>query len=149
MINIRRAEKEDIDTLLKLIKGIAQYHDQEQYVLTSKAEMLKSGFGEGEKFGALLAEFGGEIAGYVSYTWNYSIWLGGDFMNVDDLFVWEKFRGKNIGEALMLKTKEFCKAKGVARISWEVEEDNVGAIKFYKRLGAELQVKGKFKWEVK
>ena len=57
-------------------------------------------------------------------------------MNIDDVFIWEKFRGKPIGELLMLKAKEVCLAKGASQIKWEVEQDNHGAIKFYERLGA-------------
>ena len=148
MISIRKASIEDIDILYELIVGIAKHHNQEQYVLTNKEEMLKSGFKETSKFGALIAEFDGKVAGYVSYTWNYSIWLGGDYMNIDDLFVWDEYRGKKIGEVLMLKARDICKKKNIDRISWEVEKDNLGAIKFYERLGAELNIKGMFKWSV-
>lgn len=148
MINIKEATSDDINSLYELIIGIAEHHNQEQYVLTNKEEMLKSGFTETSKFGALIAKFDGKVAGYVSYTWNYSIWLGGDYMNIDDLFVWEKYRGKKIGELLMQKAKEICKRKNIERIRWEVQKDNIGAIKFYKRLGAEINTKGIFRWNV-
>ena len=62
----------------------------------------------------LLAEIDNEVAGYYSYTWNYSIWLGSTTMNIDDVFVWHKFRGKQIGGLLMLKAKEVCLAKMLA-----------------------------------
>ncbi|MDN5202700.1 GNAT family N-acetyltransferase [Fulvivirgaceae bacterium BMA10] len=148
MINIRKATQEDIGTLYDLMIAIARHHGQEQYVLTNKEELLKSGFTEPSKFGALIAEFNGKVAGYVSYTWNYSIWLGGDYMNIDDLFVWEEYRGKQIGEKLMQEAKEICEKKNIQRIRWEVEKDNLGAIKFYERLGAEFKTKGIFKWSV-
>lgn len=148
MIDIKKATEEDIDVLYELIIGIAKHHDQEQYVLTNTKEMLQSGFGESSKFGALLAYFDDKVAGYVSYTWNYSIWSGEDYMNIDDVFVWDEFRGKKIGEALMLKAKEICKQKNINRIRWEVEKDNAGAIKFYERLGAQVDVKGIFKWSI-
>jgi ribosomal protein S18 acetylase RimI-like enzyme len=148
MITIKKATKDDIDALYELIIGIAKHHNQAQYVLTTKEEMLKSGFKERPKFGALIAKFNGDIAGYVSYTWNYSIWLGGDYMNIDDLFVWDQHRGKKVGEALMLKAKGICKEKNINKIRWEVQKDNINAIKFYKRLGAEINIKGVFKWKV-
>ena len=56
---------------------------------------------------------------------------------------WEK-----IGEHLMHKAKEICENRNIDRIQWEVENDNLGAIKFYERLGAELNTKGIFKWSV-
>ncbi len=148
MISIRELRKEDVGILINLINDIAIYHNQEEFVLTNESELLKSAFGDNPRFGVLLAEHDSEVAGYVSYTWNYSIWLGADFMNIDDLFIWEKFRGKGIGEALMFKAKETCKEKKIGRITWEVEENNHRAIQFYKRLGAELQLKGKFRWDI-
>ncbi len=148
MLKIKRAAKEDIETLYHLIIGIAQHHDQEQYVLTNPEELRKAGFGENPRFGALIAEWDGEAVGYVSYTFNYSIWMGGVYLNIDDLFVWKKFRGKKIGEQLMLKIKEVGKEQGLSRIRWEVEQDNLGAIKFYEKLGAELTIKGIFRWNI-
>lgn len=147
MIKIRLAQKEDVSVLYQLIMGIARFHDQEQFVLTDQEEMLRAGFGENSKFGALIAEYKGKVAGYLSFTWNYSIWYGTDYMNMDDLFVWEEFRGKKIGEQLMLYAKNLCADKGISLIRWEVQQDNAKAISFYQRLGADMSPKGIFKWE--
>ena len=147
MIEIRAAKKEDIGILYELIMGIAKFHHQEQFVLTNQEKMLQAGFGENPKFGAFLAEYDGKIAGYLSYTWNYSIWNGKDYMNMDDLFVWAEFRGKKIGEFLMQYAKDRCKTRDVNLIRWEVEQDNAKAISFYNRLGAKMSQKGIFKWK--
>jgi len=148
VVIIREATREDIDVVYDLIIAIAKHHDEEHYVFTDKKELLKSGFGENPKFGVLLAEVDGEIAGYTSYTWNYSIWLGSTYMNIDDVFVWQKFRGKKVGEALMHKAKDVCREADGSRVSWRVEKNNSGAIKFYQRLGAKLEIKGVFMWDV-
>lgn len=148
MVTIREATISDIDVVYDLIIAIAKHHEQEKYVVTNKEELVKSGFGSTPLFGVLLAEIDGEISGYCSYTWNYSIWLGAEYMNIDDVFVWAKFRGQQVGEKLMYKAKEVCLAKGANRIKWEVEQDNHGAIKFYERLGANKNIKGLFRWDV-
>ncbi len=148
MIEIREATSTDVDTIYELIIAIAKHHNQERYVITDQAQLAKAGFGNNPSFGVLLAEVDGEVAGYCSYTWNYSIWLGASTMNIDDVFVWEQFRGKQLGERLMLKAKEVCQKNDVGRIRWEVEQDNLGAIKFYERLGAKLDIKGLFRWDV-
>ncbi len=148
MVIVREANACDIDIIYDLIMAIAKHHDQQQYVVTDKTELLTSGFGENPQFGVLLAEVNGEVAGYCSYTWNYSIWLGSRYMNIDDVFVWENFRGQKVGEKLMYKAKEVCQNNDANRIRWEVEEDNHAAIKFYERLGANIDVKGLFKWDV-
>jgi GNAT superfamily N-acetyltransferase len=153
-VTVRQATPEDIDIVYELIIAIAAHHDEEHFVVTSKSELAQSGFGPSAKFGVLLAEVesegksGGkrEIAGYVSYTWNYSIWLGANIMNIDDVFVWQAFRGQKVGEALMVKAREVCHANGCKRLKWEVEQDNHQAIKFYQRLGAEVNIKGVCVW---
>lgn len=148
MIKIRDATKKDIDSLFDLILGIAKFHDQEKYVLTNKQEMLHSGFNGEPKFGAIIAEFKGQIAGYLSYTWNYSIWRGCEYMNLDDLFVWKEYRGQKVGLQLMQRAKEACKEKNINLIRWEVEKENAKAIEFYNRLGAKISEKGIFKWHL-
>jgi len=148
VVTIREATSSDVDIVHDLIIAIAKHHHQEKHVVTNKNELIKSGFGLTPSFGVLLAEIDGDVAGYCSYTWNYSIWLGSTYMNIDDVFVWEKFRGNKIGESLMFKAKDVCLAKGAGRIRWEVEEDNHGAIHFYERLGANCDIKGLFRWDV-
>jgi GNAT superfamily N-acetyltransferase len=148
VITVREATISDVDTIYDLVIAIAKHHNQEEHVVTDKDELAKSGFGNNQSFGVLLAEFNDEIAGYCSFTWNYSIWLGSSYMNIDDVFVWEKYRGQQAGEKLMLKAKEVCLAKGAARIKWEVERDKHAAIRFYKRLGANIDIKGLFRWDV-
>ncbi|WP_350293994.1 GNAT family N-acetyltransferase [uncultured Croceitalea sp.] len=148
MIKIRKAIKDDLDVIYDLIIGIAKHHNQEQYVLTDKQELLKAGFDKNPKYGVLIAEFEGQVAGYLSYTWNYSIWTGCDYMNIDDLFVWSKFRRQKSGKYLMEFAKDICKEKGIRLLRWEVEKDNLKAIDFYKRLGAKLTEKGIFRWEL-
>ncbi|MCG8329642.1 MAG: GNAT family N-acetyltransferase [Chitinophagales bacterium] len=148
MIEIRRAQKDDIDILYELIYEIAKFHNQEQFVLTSREEMLNAGFNENPKFGALIARYNGEVAGYLSFTWNYSIWNGGNYMNMDDLFVLEAFRGKRVGEQLMLHAKGICETNKINSIRWEVESNNSKAISFYSKLGAKMYSKGIFKWKI-
>lgn len=148
VVKVREADREDIDIVYDLIKAIARHHVQEHFVTITKDELAKSGFSDDPKFGVLLAKIDGEIVGYVSYTWNYSIWSGSSYMNIDDIFVWEKLRGHKVGEALMTNARTICEKKGVRSIKWEVEENNQKAIKFYKRLGTEVSIKGVCRWRL-
>lgn len=148
MLTIRLATAKDVDAFYDLILGIARYHKQEQYIYTSKAELLSAGFSNNPKFEVLLAEYEGEIAGYISYTYNYSIWLGDAYVNIDDVFVKDAYRSKGIGEAMMKAIKKLAIEKGIPKIRWEVQSDNEKAIRFYKRLGAALKTKGIFSWKV-
>ncbi len=149
MIKIREATKDDVDALYDLIIGIAKFHNQEEFVIIDKKEILRAGFSDQPKFEVLIAEFNNEIAGYLSYTWNYSIWNGCEYMILDDLFVKNGYRGHKIGLNLMQQAKEICNKKGINLIRWEVQKDNQKAIEFYNRLGATMKEKGIFKWNLK
>jgi len=148
MIKIREAKDKDVEELFNLMLKIAKFHNQEQFFVTNKDELLSSGFNENPKFGALLAEFNGKLVGYLSYTWNYSIWNGCDFMGLDDLFILKEFRSQNIGYELMQYARNICNKKNVELIRWEVEKDNFRAIDFYKRVGAKINIKGIFRWSL-
>ena len=130
MVTVREATLSDVDIVHDLIIAIAKHHNQEQYVITTKDELIGSGFGDRPSFGVLLAEVDGEVAGYCSFTWNYSIWLGSAYMNIDDVFVWKKFRGNQIGESLMLKAKEVCLTKGAAESSGKLSKTTTEQLSF-------------------
>ncbi|MGI9237967.1 MAG: GNAT family N-acetyltransferase [Woeseiaceae bacterium] len=133
--------------IFELITAIAEHHDQSRYVLTDPDELLAAGFGAAPNFSALLAEYDGDIVGFLSYSISYSIWLGRKYMHIDDVFVDEHYRGKNIGETLMLEAKKLCESLDISRIKWEVQTDNHGAKRFYGRLGAKYYEKGVFAWD--
>ncbi len=97
---VREAVAADAESLYTLILGLAEHHNQRAAVRTSVAALLRDGFGDNPRFGAILAESHGEIVGYTSYTCNYSVWLGSPYMNIDDVFVLDSQRGRSVGEAM-------------------------------------------------
>jgi ribosomal protein S18 acetylase RimI-like enzyme len=148
MTNIRHASSTDVQQIYDLIHAIADHHGQSQYVKTNTRELLASGFGDDPSFGVLLAERENDIVGFVSFTINYSIWLGEQYMNIDDLYVDASSRGLGIGEQLMQESRNHCLRIGASRIRWEVQADNRSAIRFYERLGARMSEKGVFSWDI-
>ena len=53
-----------------------------------------------------------------------------------------------IAETLMLAAKAHCEQRGISRIKWNVQTDNMGARRFYERLGADYYEKGVFAWDL-
>lgn len=147
-VTVREANADDVDIVYDLLRAIARHHDQEMYVKTTPEILTNDGFGANPKFGVLLAEVSGDVVGYVSYTWQYGIWLGATFMQVDDVYVWDTYRGRGVGEALMKKAREIALLHNVPRLKWEVEATNEGALRFYQRLGVEVDIKGVCRWHV-
>jgi GNAT superfamily N-acetyltransferase len=145
-VRIRPAEAGDVPVRLGLVRALAAHEGSGSQLLTDAEVLLRDGFGGAAQFGALLAEIDGIAVGFVSYTVNYSIWAGGQFLQVDDLYVDGARRGAGIGHRLMEAVGKVCLRRGCGFVRWTVELRNTGAIAFYERLGASLRAKGVCTW---
>lgn len=141
-ITARTAEEKDVDTLFELIVALSSHENSQEYVVTNPEKLREQGFGKNNLFGALLAEFDGNTAGYLTYVWNYSTWQGGHYMYLENLFVLKQFRGLGIGVALLQEAKNVCDENGRLHMKWEVQLDNANAIEFYKNQGATVSSRG-------
>ncbi len=146
-VRVREAGVDDMDTLHALICALAEHHGQRASVRATADDLRRDIAGPEPRFGALLAELDGLVAGFVTWTWLHSIWLASRVMNVDDIYVEVACRGQGVGEALMHAARDACRARGAPRLRWEVEADNAAAIRFYERLGARLRSRGLFGWD--
>ncbi|MFC4175418.1 GNAT family N-acetyltransferase [Microvirga sp. GCM10011540] len=77
----------------------------------------------------------------------YSIWGGGEFINLDDLYVRERARGLGAGRALMRRMAEIAAAQEMT-VRWELLVDNMPAKRFYTMLGATISEKLIARWSV-
>lgn len=141
-INVRKAIEKDAETIYKLILELSIHENTQQYILTNTEKIREQGFGKDKMFGTLLAEYDGNTAGYLTYVWNYSTWQGGYYMYIENIFVLEQYRRFGIGSALMQKARVVCKDTGRLHMKWEVLTDNEKAIKFYKKQGATVSLRG-------
>jgi GNAT superfamily N-acetyltransferase len=138
MLQIRAAQPEDVGTILKLIRGLAEYEHQPEAAQATEADLLRDGFGPHPKFHCVIAYWQGTPAGFALYFHNYSTWKGRSGIFLDDLFVWPEYRGKGIGKALLLHVARIAAAENCGRYEWLVLDWNAPAIEFYEALGARL-----------
>ncbi len=148
MASIRRATADDAALILEMISALAEHHRQADAVRTNEDILSADGAGDTPRFGALIAEVDGAAAGFLSYTICYSIWRGASFMQIDDVFVHDEYRGMGLGEALMKESHRVCRELGLNHLKWEVQPDNAGAIRFYDRIGAKGYDKRLYRWVV-
>jgi GNAT superfamily N-acetyltransferase len=97
MLNIRQATAEDVPTLHSLIQEMAEY--EHLPLLITEQILTNDGFGVQAKFRVLIAEFGGNPAGYAFFFDSYSTFQGRSLF-LEDLFVRPEFRKNKIGRAL-------------------------------------------------
>ena len=136
MLNIHRATREDVPTLLALIRQLAAFEKKPHKAVVTEADLLRDGFGAQQKFRALIAEWNGMPAGYASFFYFYSTFQGRAALFLEDLFVLGDFRGKGIGKALLAAVAKLAMDENCFGLRWEVLDWNQPAIQFYEKLGA-------------
>ena len=136
MLVIRAARPEDVGTILKLIRGLAEYEHEPLAAKATEEDLLRDGFGGEPRFHCVIAEWEGVAAGFALYFYNYSTWKGRPGIFLEDLFVWPEYRGKGIGKALLLHVARTAVESNCGRYEWQVLDWNTPAIEFYEGLGA-------------
>jgi GNAT superfamily N-acetyltransferase len=150
MIHIRPAEPSDVPTMLRFIRELAEYEREPDAVLATGADLLRDGWGLAAdgvtplaggmqpRFAVLIAEIGGEAAGFALYFWTYSTWRGHHGIRLEDLYVTPAKRGNGVGKALLARLAKIAVDEGCPRLEWDVLEWNAPAIAVYERVGARI-----------
>ena len=133
-ISIRKATEVDFPSILLLIKELADFEKAPDKVTNTVEQMKK----EKDCFHCYVAETNDkELVGMALYYFVYYTWVGKSIY-LEDIFVRDSYRGKNIGSDLMKKIFEIAKAENCKRIRWQVLNWNISAIEMYKKFGAEI-----------
>lgn len=135
--SVRKGIKTDLPQVLGLIKELAEYEKAPLEVAVTVEEMERDGFGENPIFHFFVAESDGNIIGIALYYIKYSTWKG-KCIFLEDIIVTEAFRQYGIGKKLFDEVVKVAKEMKARRMEWQVLEWNEPAIKFYKKLNANL-----------
>jgi ribosomal protein S18 acetylase RimI-like enzyme len=134
-IVVRPATPADAPIIVQLIRELATYEKEPlSRVKVAEADILRDGFGPQRRFESLLVEVGGRAAGFALFFHNYSTWEGRAGIYVEDIFVSEWARGRNIGRRLLAEIAVIAEARGCRRVDLSVLHWNP-ARAFYERIG--------------
>ena len=136
-VRIRPATLDDVPLLLALVRELAEYEREPDAVEATEAMLADALFGPRPAAEAVVAESGGEAAGFALFFHNFSTWKGRRGLYLEDLFVRPAFRGLGIGRALLAHLARVAVGRGCGRFEWSVLDWNDPAIGFYRALGAE------------
>ena len=90
----------------------------------------------------LLAVAGGEPVGVAVCFFGVSTFRARPLLNVHDLAVLPKFRGRGVGSALLGAVEDHARRRGCCKLTLEVQDDNARARTLYQRFGFEDVVYG-------
>ena len=142
-IEIRRAVVADAETVLTMMGELADYQDEREYVTASVADW--EGFLARTDVIVLIAAVDGDDAGYVSALRRPYLWVGGDQLALDDLYVRKEFRDAGVGRQLMLALARIALPDRLP-IGWGLRLENTAGYRFYERLGARMVTKTAASW---
>ena len=133
---IRPAGPGDVDTLVEMIRDLAEYEHSADSVEIDRTMLETTLFGDSPSVFAHVAEERGRILGMAIWVKNFSTWTGRHGIYVEDLFVRPEARGAGIGQQLMVELAAIAERSGYRRIDWSVLTWNEPARRFYRALGA-------------
>jgi GNAT superfamily N-acetyltransferase len=133
---IRPVRRADVGVLLELFAELAEYERLGHELRTTEEGLARALFGERPMAEALLAERGGETAGYALFFPTFSSFLTNQGIWLEDLFVRPAHRGAGVGRALLAAVAALVCERGQGRLEWAALDWNELALGFYARLGA-------------
>jgi len=133
---LRKAEKQDLQAVLELVKELALYEKAPQEVTVTLAD-YENDFDE-NIFDIIVAEQEGQIVGIAFYYMTYSTWKG-KMLFLEDFVVKEELRGQGIGKLLFKAYLEEAKNLNVSLAKWQVLDWNEPAINFYKKYNSTIE----------
>ena len=137
--SIRPGTRRDAPTILRLIRGLAQYERLADQVEATLERVRRHGFGRRPYFETLICRRDGRPVGFALYFFTYSTFLARPSLYLEDLFVLPEERGTGAGRALLGALASIAVRRGCGRMEWTVLDWNRPAIRFYERLGARLR----------
>jgi GNAT superfamily N-acetyltransferase len=138
VVTIRAAEERDTETLLQLIRELAEYEGQAAVCMVEAPALRSALFGARPLAQALLAEDASEAVGFALYFPYFSPYPGVPAMFLELLYVVPERRGRGVGTALLRRVAKTAVEQGAGRLEWGVLKMNRPCIEFYRRLGATL-----------
>jgi GNAT superfamily N-acetyltransferase len=151
MVVIRKARLEDISYLIKLEKKLIDEGNEiimnsyPQHIIdfsfngpqqSMSKKLIKNAIYSRNGL-VLVSEIDNIIVGYLLLTIrkNFPIFKLKKYGKLQTIFIEEKYRNKKISTKLINRALEWCKEKGLSRVSLDVLPKNLHAIEVYQKWG--------------
>ena len=133
---VRRATRDDIPTLVGLIRDLATYEREPDAVEVDDRLLADALFADPPVVFANVADADGAVVGMTVYFRNFSTWTGRLGIYLEDFYVRPEARGQGVGTALLAALADEARTHGYSRIDWSVLDWNESALAFYRSVGA-------------
>jgi GNAT superfamily N-acetyltransferase len=135
-VTIRKGTRADLPAIHKLVGELAAF-EKEPDSFTASIEDYFDDFAN-NIFEIIVAEAKDKIVGMALYYMAYSTWRG-KMLYLEDFVVNDAYRSMGVGQKIFDAFMERAHDLDCKMVKWQVLDWNEGAIKFYKRNGAEIE----------
>jgi GNAT superfamily N-acetyltransferase len=140
-ILLRPAAEADVDTIVGLIRELAEFEHLTHLLEVTPAGLREHLFGARPAAECLVAELAGAavpapVIGFALFFPTFSTFLGRPGLWLEDLYVQPAHRGSGVGRALLQRLGALAHQRGCGRLEWSVLDWNERAIGFYRGMGA-------------
>lgn len=137
-LSIRAGTARDVPVIHAMLRGLARYERLLPAFRATRASVRRDAFGSRRAFRTLICRDRGVPVGIAVYFFTYSTFAARPTLYVEDIFVWPRHRGRGAGQALLAALARVAVRRRCGQMEWTVLDWNAPAIRFYKRLGADL-----------
>ena len=147
---VRKAEKRDIDAIIKLLHQVNMVHYEKRpdlfkpYTTKYDGQELEALLGDDSK--PIFVYDDGEVQGHafcqISEVKNHRLLQDAKTLYIDDICVEETARGRHIGQSLYEYVRDYARSIGCYNITLNVWEGNDSALSFYRSMGMQVQKTG-------
>jgi len=137
-VRIVPAQAGHAPVILQMIRGLAEYEQLSHEVTATEDDIRASLFGPRPAAEVVLAYAGEVPVGFALFFHNFSTFVGRPGLYLEDLFVVPDWRGKGVGRRLLGHVAGIAAERQCGRMEWAVLDWNESAIRFYRRLGANV-----------
>ncbi len=134
-ITIRRAEVQDAPAFVRFNEAMAWETEQLKLDPAKLLEGVEGLFARPQYGFYVVADLGGEIAGGLMITYEWSDWRNQVFWWIQSVYVKPEFRGKGVYRSLYEGVKAMAKSSDCCGFRLYVETTNEAAQAVYKKLG--------------
>lgn len=135
-IRIRPAGPGDGETIVALIRGLADYEKLTPPDDEAAGRLIAELSAERPRFACVIAEIEGKPVGYAIFFETYSTFRAQPRLFLEDIFVVPDARGTGAGFALFSRVANEALKRGCGLLEWAVLDWNELAHNFYTKIGA-------------
>ena len=137
LFSIRPGTEKDVDVILGLIRGLAEFEKLSEQVKATPQRLRDTLFGPHPAAEVIIGYAGDQPVGFALFFSTYSTFLGLPGLYLEDLFVLPEWRSRGLGRRLLTHLASIAVERGYGRMEWSVLNWNESAIRLYRNLGAQ------------